>query len=267
MGVTLPATGTGTATPIVATEQLASNEYQLVKLIDSTAASTTRTGVAANPLQVSLANHGANSTAVKVDGSAVTQPVSYATTGSGTATGALRVELPTNGTGVIATVGAVTSITNALPAGTNAIGKLAANSGVDIGDVDITSIAAGTNTIGNVGIVPRTSGGFTTYHLVSGASTNATSVKASAGQLFGWYVYNSNASARKLVFHNTAGTPTAGASVFFSIVIPPSSGANVFTDAGIAFSTGIGITTVTGLADSDSTGVAANDLIINLFYS
>lgn len=37
-----------------------------------------------------------------------------------------------------------------LPAGTNAIGKLSANSGVDIGDVDITSIAAGDNNIGNV---------------------------------------------------------------------------------------------------------------------
>lgn len=59
--------------------------------------------------------------------------VDYATTGSGTATGALRVELPTNGTG---TVG--------LNAGTNAIGKLAANTGVDIGDVDVTSIVPGT---------------------------------------------------------------------------------------------------------------------------
>jgi len=37
-----------------------------------------------------------------------------------------------------------------LPAGTAAIGKLAANSGVDIGDVDVTSISAGTNTIGGV---------------------------------------------------------------------------------------------------------------------
>ena len=37
-----------------------------------------------------------------------------------------------------------------LPAGTNAIGKLAANSGVDIGDVDVTSISAGTNIIGKV---------------------------------------------------------------------------------------------------------------------
>jgi hypothetical protein len=50
----------------------------------------------------------------------------------------------------VTTVSAVTAITNALPAGTNAIGKLAANSGVDIGDVDVTSQparAATTDTI------------------------------------------------------------------------------------------------------------------------
>ncbi len=44
-------------------------------------------------------------------------------------------------------------VDTALPAGTNAIGKLAANSGVDIGDVDVLSIAAGDNNIGNVDIV------------------------------------------------------------------------------------------------------------------
>lgn len=37
-----------------------------------------------------------------------------------------------------------TTISTALPAGTNAIGKLAANSGVDIGDVDVTSLTPGT---------------------------------------------------------------------------------------------------------------------------
>jgi hypothetical protein len=41
-------------------------------------------------------------------------------------------------------------IVGALPAGTAAIGKLAANSGVDIGDVDVTSISAGDNVIGRV---------------------------------------------------------------------------------------------------------------------
>lgn len=58
-----------------------------------------------------------------------TQPV----TGSGNATGALRVELANNGTGLVG-----------LNAGTNAIGKLAANSGIDIGDVDVTSVVPGT---------------------------------------------------------------------------------------------------------------------------
>lgn len=42
---------------------------------------------------------------------------------------------------VTGTITAVTAITNALPAGTNAIGKLSANSGVDIGDVDVISSA------------------------------------------------------------------------------------------------------------------------------
>jgi len=99
-----------------------------------------------------------------------------------------------------------------IPAGTN-----------NIGDVDVLTLPAipsGTNTIGDVGIKPRTSGGLTTYHLVSAASTNATVVKNSAGQLFGWYIYNSNAAARKVTFHNASSTPTAGASVFFSLVIP-----------------------------------------------
>lgn len=89
-------------------------------------------------------NNASGASAVNIQDGGNSITVDYATTGAGTATGALRVELPTNGTGVIATVGAVTAITNALPAGTNAIGKLAANSGVDIGDTDVTSIIAGT---------------------------------------------------------------------------------------------------------------------------
>ena len=56
--------------------------------------------------------------------------------------------LQVNATGAL-----YTSLATSLPAGSNAIGKLAANSGVDIGDVDVTSlpsIPAGTNSIGTV---------------------------------------------------------------------------------------------------------------------
>jgi hypothetical protein len=114
--------------------------------------------------------------------------------------------------------------------------------------------------------IPHTSGGLTTYHLSSAATTNATVVKASAGQLYGWYIYNNNASMRKVAFHNSASTPTAGASIFMTLCIPGSSGENVMSDIGIAFSSGIAITTVTGAADNNATAVAADDLNINLFY-
>jgi hypothetical protein len=53
--------------------------------------------------------------------------------GAGTEAAAIRVTLPTNGTGIVG-----------LATGTNAIGKLAANSGIDIGDVDVTSLVPGT---------------------------------------------------------------------------------------------------------------------------
>ena len=109
-------------------------------------------------------------------------------------------------------------------------------------------------------------GGDTVFHLVSAATTNLTNIKASAGKVTGWYIYNSNASARKVAFHNTAGTPTAGASIYYSLVIPGLAAANVSFPDGINFATGIAISTVTGLADTDTVAVALNDLIINIYY-
>ena len=134
------------------------------------------------------------------------------------------------------------------------------------GTVAVSSIGAGSANIGSVSFGPATSGGLSVYERVSSVGTNPVSIKASAGQLYGYYIYNSSASPRKLVFHNTGSTPTAGSGVFISMVIPPTSAANASFDMGIAFSSGIGITMVTGLPDADGTGVAANDLIINIYY-
>jgi hypothetical protein len=178
--------------------------------------------------------------------------VDYATTGSGTATGALRVELPTNGTGVIATVGAVTASTNALPAGTNAIGKLSANSGVDIGDVDVASIAAGTNRIGDVDIAPRTTGGWSVGNFTSGdtftALTNSAQViKGAAGKFGGYYIYNPNASATYVMVYNVAAASVTVGTTTPTLVfcIPASSGANLEILAGIPFGTAMSIAAAT----------------------
>jgi len=117
-----------------------------------------------------------------------------------------------------------------------------------------------------VSIVSSATGGDTTFHLVSAATTNLTNIKASAGKVTGWYIYNSNASARKVAFHNTAGTPTAGSGVVSAIVIPGLAAANVSFPDGIDFSTGIAISTVTDLTDAGTTAVGLNDLIINIYY-
>jgi hypothetical protein len=114
---------------------------------------------------------------------------------------------------------------------------------------------------------PATSGGLTIKHLISGASTNATNVKGSAGQVYGWTIFNTNAATRYVKLHNTAGTPTAGASVVQTIAVPPSGGNNWSSETGIAFGTGIAFTTVTGTADADSAAVGANDLVIDIFYN
>jgi hypothetical protein len=94
----------------------------------------------------------------------------------------------------IAVTNAGTFATQAtLQAGSAAIGKLAANSGVDIGDVDVTSlpaIPAGTNTIGKVAPNEYELAGNTThvkkYYTNTGAATDGIIWSPAAGKR--WYV-------------------------------------------------------------------------------
>lgn len=235
----------------------------------------------------------------------LTVPSPLSTAGGGTEATALRVTVANDSTGLVSVDdngGSLTvdgTVTANLAAGTNNIGDVdvlslpgslagiaddatfsvassvlmpvgfladqASTDSVNEGDIGAARITLDRKLIVTVAPSNDTEG-LDTSHLVSAASTNATVVKASAGKLFGWYIYNSNAAARKVAFHNSASSPTAGASIFFTVVIPPTAGANVEFTNGITFSTGIAFTTVTGLADSDSTAVAANDLIINLWY-
>lgn len=168
----------------------------------------------------------------------------------------------------------------ALPAGTNNIGdvdvltlpSLPAGTN-NIGDVDVLTLPAlpsGSNTIGRVGLTPQTAGGLSAHKTISGASTNATTVKASAGQLFGWYISNVNAAARYLKLYNKASNPSVGSDTPVMTLLIPGNTAGVAGHVemtnGIDFTTGIAFALTTGAADSDNTGVAANELIVNLFY-
>ena len=245
----------------------------------------------------------ASGVAVPITDNSSSITVDYATTGSGTATGALRVELPTNGTG---TVG--------LNAGTNAIGKLAANSGVDIGDVDVTSVIAGTgatnlgkaedsgHTTGDTGVMMLgvrsasptdrsagpTDGDYEPFAVnevgaiwvtetssINGGDSTATAstadgstaltnsaqvIKASAGKLTGYYIYNPNSSATYVNFYNTAAASvTVGTTnPLFNICIPATSAANL-SGLKVAFSTAMSwsATTTGGGNTAPSTALEA----------
>lgn len=172
------------------------------------------------------------------------------------------------------------AVNAALPAGTNNIGDVdvvslpalpAGNN--NIGDVDVATLpalATGANVIGQVGLEPRTSGGTSIHRTISAGSTNATNVKATAGQLYGLLISNTNAAVRYLKLYNLSGAPTVGTSTpVITIALPGNaSGATgmiEFTN-GIAFSTGIAFALTTGVADADTGAVAANEIVVHLFY-
>lgn len=101
---------------------------------------------------------------------------------------------------------------------------------------------------------PHTSGGVSVATGSIGATV--TSIKASAGQVFGWYFYNPNASVAYVQFFNTAsGSVTLGTTApVYSLGIPASSAANVELSLGIAHSTAITIGITTTRAGSTGPG-------------
>jgi hypothetical protein len=166
------------------------------------------------------------------------------------------------------TLRVVLSTDVALPAGTNGIGKLTANSGVDIGDVDVTSISAGSNLIGDVDIQPRTTGGWTPFNANSGdgftALTNsAQAVKASAGKVGGYIIYNPNTVVSYVVLYNVAAASvtvgTTGAR--FIVPVPPQALAHIEFTAGIPFDTAIAVAAATTAA-GNSAPTSALDAVI-----
>lgn len=114
---------------------------------------------------------------------------------------------------------------------------------------------------------PQTSGGPSTSRVKAAASTNATSVKASAGQVYGWYLYNNTASAKFLKLYNKASAPTVGTDTpLFTVGVPANGGTNIEFSMGVPFGTGIAYAITTGVADSDTGATSAEDVHGLLLY-
>jgi hypothetical protein len=134
----------------------------------------------------------------------------------------------------------------------------------------VAALPAGTNNIGAVFDRPDTSGGLSMSKTISAASTNATNVKNSAGQVYAVQVFNTNAAARYLKLYDKATAPTVGTDTPVKTLTIPgnTAGAGLVLnwDKGLVFSSGIGFGLTTGIADNDTGAVAANEIAVNLDY-
>lgn len=117
----------GTSGDLIATEEIGAAKYELIKLIDATAGSTTPVGTSANPLRLDPTG-------------TTTQPVSGPLTDTQLRASAVPASLATLPALVAssANIGDVDVLT--LPA--------LVSGSANIGDVDVLTIAAGTNRIG-----------------------------------------------------------------------------------------------------------------------
>ena len=269
----------------VAQGSTTSGEHGFLELGAVTTSAPSYTTGQSSPLSLNAAG------GLRVDGSGVTQPVSL-------------TSLPALATGsnVIGAVSQNGTWIAQLAGSTFTIGGVKITDGTNYGAVKAASTAAattdpslvvnispnspahpvsqsGTWTVqpGNTAnttpwltsLVPATSGGLSITKLVSAATTNATSVKTSAGQLYNVQAFNTNTtSPRYLKLYNLAAAPTVGTSVpVATFLIPPNySGFVIEVSNGIAFATGIAFAITGGMADTDSTAIAAAEVVVNLQY-
>jgi hypothetical protein len=136
---------------------------------------------------------------------------------------------------------------------------------------DIEAAAEDTSAA-SVNLSAPTSGGCTIGATQSAASTNATSVKGSAGLLCGGTVINTTATLYYLRLYNLASAPTCSSATGFVATIPvpaSTSGAGTVINLGTygaTFATGIGFCLTGGGSSTDNTS-AATGVYVTLAYT
>lgn len=114
--------------------------------------------------------------------------------------------------------------------------------------------------------IPATQGGYSTYSNADLGSAGI-SVKGSAGQVYGWYLYNRSAAERVVKFYDKATAATVGTDTpKLRIPLPAGGGSNVEFGKGIPFTLGISVGAVTEITDAGTTNPSTNDVVVNILY-
>ena len=145
----------------------------------------------------------------------------------------------------------------------NGVTPLMGNGTTGTGSQRVTIASDNTAFSVNATVVPATSGGLSVVSGTIGAT--ATAIKASAGQLYGWYLFNSNATIVYCqIFNIASGSVSLGSSTpALSFGIPAGAAANILGAIGIAFGTAMSFAFTT--TRSGSTGPAST-VDYNFFY-
>ncbi len=128
-----------------------------------------------------------------------------------------------------------------------------------------TGCSAGATTIS---LIPATSGGETTFHFVAAATNNATSLKASAGQVYSVDLFNNAAYPVYFKLYNTASSPSSCGATNLIKVVGTQAGTQhtIKTEEGWPFATGIGYCLTKGITDADNTAVLLSDAVVDGSY-
>ena len=181
-----------------------------------------------------------------------------------TGTGSQRVTIASDNTAFTVNIG---TFPDNEPINVAQINGVAPSMGNGASGTGVQRVTIANDSTGIVGTVPVTSGGLSISRTVSGASTNATNVKASAGQVYNIQVSSVNAAARYLHLYNSASAPTCNASIISTHIVPGNTagaGTNIVLAPGVAFGTGIGFCLTTAV---DGTGsVSANEHVVMISY-
>lgn len=120
-------------------------------------------------------------------------------------------------------------------------------------------------------LLATTTGGCSVFRTIDLDETEE-EVKASGGQVYGYYFANLSGALRYLKFYNsTAASTTVGTTTpVLTLPLPYSSSnaacGHVSFPVPVAFSTAISVAVTTGLADADTGAPGANDVVLNVFY-
>lgn len=112
-------------------------------------------------------------------------------------------------------------------------------------------------------------GGCTPYAALSTAAVIAAAIKAKPGQVYGIAVCNNGANEMFLRLYDKASAPATTDTPVYRMMIPGNAAGTVTSVVipdGLFFPTGIGIRVSGAVADDDNTNLAANEVMVNVFF-